>query len=159
MKLLLERTQYGIGQGCFHVQRLAMMSGQINSSHWIPNADLGRPFDVVYDCGSAPSQTVGGTKPLDWAIEHYRPSKDGEADSIDVVLLRGSTGVWAARATQGMWSPGWPTCYRRPRCWRTVPRPWPGCTSRLAWAATGCMCTGRCRIRRTFLASWNEQRL
>jgi hypothetical protein len=30
MKLLLERTQYGIGQGCFHVQRLAMMSGQIN---------------------------------------------------------------------------------------------------------------------------------
>lgn len=87
MKLFLERTQYGVGQGCFHVQRLAMNSNRSKSSHWIPNADLGRPFDVVYDCGSAPSQTVGGTKPLDWAVEHYRPSKDGEADSIDVVYL------------------------------------------------------------------------
>jgi putative acyl-CoA dehydrogenase len=70
----------------------------------------------------------------------------------------GSTGVWTAKVTRGMWSPGWPTCCRRPRCWPTAPRLWPGCTSRLAWAATGCMCTGRCRIRRTFLASWNGQR-
>lgn len=86
MELLLERTQYGVGQGCFHVQRLALQGGPL-SSHWMPDSPIGRPFDIVYDCGAAAGHTVGGTDPLDWAIGHYRPTKDKEPDSIDVVYL------------------------------------------------------------------------
>lgn len=68
MKITTNRNQYGVGQGCFHTQRISVsypeVSGSVN-------------YRFVYDCGS----DTGASKkklspPLKWAIEHFSGSNN-----------------------------------------------------------------------------------
>jgi ribonuclease BN (tRNA processing enzyme) len=56
-KIQVERFQYGVGQGCFHIQELTFLAQ--NS----PIQD--KFFRFVYDCGGDTSQET-----LDWCIDH-----------------------------------------------------------------------------------------
>jgi ribonuclease BN (tRNA processing enzyme) len=68
MKLEVERMQYGVGQGCFHTQRISV--GRKEEDLYKEQ----NQFDFVYDCGSD-SANVGTVSPLKCAIEHYRPKR------------------------------------------------------------------------------------
>lgn len=68
MKLEVERMQYGVGQGCFHTQRISV--GRIEEDLYKEQ----NQFDFVYDCGSY-SVHVGTVSPLERAIDHYRPKR------------------------------------------------------------------------------------
>ncbi len=68
MKLEVERTQYGVGQGNFHVQRITV-AGQVRTNYLGADDEKVRlPFDFVYDCGSNQSEL---STSLSWAIKHY----------------------------------------------------------------------------------------
>lgn len=70
MQISVNRHQYGIGQGCFHTQRITAEGG--------PHPD--DMFDFVYDCGS--DQAISGpSDTLAWAIKHYRPKRSIDNES------------------------------------------------------------------------------
>lgn len=69
MSIVVERVQYGVGQGAFHTQSITIDE----DCFWAP--DLGIPpeglqFDFVFDCGSDESKVPGA---LEASIKHYRP--------------------------------------------------------------------------------------
>ncbi|CAM8665821.1 Metallo-beta-lactamase [Comamonadaceae bacterium] len=72
MKLEVERTQYGVGQGNFHVQRITVQGPASTNYVGKKDAKVRLPFDFVYDCGSNQSSL---STSLSWAIKHYRPKK------------------------------------------------------------------------------------
>lgn len=76
MKISVNRHQYGIGQGCFHTQRITVDG----------STDPDDMFDFVYDCGSTEATTKPSEKTLEWAIEHYRPKRNiDDEDARQVV--------------------------------------------------------------------------
>jgi len=62
----LDRWQYGIGQGCFHAQRLRVK----------PAGGIAAEFRLVYDCGSKTKSEQSSRSPLEWAIHHFTGQKD-----------------------------------------------------------------------------------
>ncbi|MFZ3083857.1 hypothetical protein [Rhodoferax ferrireducens] len=62
--IVVDRMQYGVGQGGFHCQQIAVKTD--NSKVQI------EPYRFVYDCGSDTGEfKKGQTKPLEWAIRHF----------------------------------------------------------------------------------------
>lgn len=62
--IVVDRMQYGVGQGGFHCQQIAVKTN--NSKVQI------EPYRFVYDCGSDTGEfKKGQTKPLEWAIRHF----------------------------------------------------------------------------------------
>ena len=84
MFLEVERMQYGVGQGCFHTQRISV-GRQQDDLYKAENQ-----FDFVYDCGSV-SSNVGGVSALDWSIKHYRPKRSNlakkAAPTVDALFV------------------------------------------------------------------------
>lgn len=78
MFLEVERMQYGVGQGCFHTQRISV--GKTARALY----QAINQFDFVYDCGSV-SSNLGDVKPLDWAINHYSPKRSVSAKAKQTV--------------------------------------------------------------------------
>ena len=78
MFLEIERMQYGVGQGCFHTQRISV--GMTDRALY----QAKNQFDFVYDCGSD-SSDGGHVKPLDWTIDHYRPKRSVSAKAKQTV--------------------------------------------------------------------------
>jgi hypothetical protein len=83
MKLEVERMQYGVGQGCFHTQRISVGHTE-RDLYKVKNQ-----FDFVYDCGSD-SGDVGDVSPLHRAIKHYRPKcsvADNAKQTVDALFI------------------------------------------------------------------------
>lgn len=78
MRLEVERMQYGVGQGCFHTQRISV--GRNEKELY----EKQNQFDFVYDCGSN-SGDVCDVSPLKWAIGHYRPKRSVEVKAKPTV--------------------------------------------------------------------------
>lgn len=87
MSLIVERVQYGVGQGAFHTQSIT-----IDDNYWW-RRDLQFPpeglrFDFVFDCGSDESKV---SNPLPDSIKHYRPkrslAKPKEAEIVDALFI------------------------------------------------------------------------
>lgn len=87
MSLIVERVQYGVGQGAFHTQSITI------DEHCIWRCDLHYPesgvrFDFVYDCGTKGSK-VG--KAIANSIKHYKPKGtiDGQTTTkiVDAVFI------------------------------------------------------------------------
>lgn len=75
MDIIVDRHQYGIGQGCFHAQRIAIKNGIEGENE----------YRFVYDVG-----VEGGTdKYLQWGIRHLAGTDDPTKKSlyIDTVFL------------------------------------------------------------------------
>lgn len=64
LEVVVDRIQYGVGQGGFHCQQVAVHSDA-------PDIDI-EPYRFVYDCGSDTGPVLSSrTKPLEWAVRHY----------------------------------------------------------------------------------------
>lgn len=80
MKITVNRHQYGIGQGCFHTQRISVKFPEFEEQE----------YRFVYDCGSDTEASDKKLSPyLDWAIKHLSGSttKPKVAVKIDTFYL------------------------------------------------------------------------
>lgn len=77
IKIRVDRNQYGIGQGCFHAQRIGVM---------LPRTRKNKSIDYrfVYDCGSDTAALGRNPTPLDWAIQHLAGTDAPEQKSLSI---------------------------------------------------------------------------
>lgn len=79
LKIVVDRMQYGVGQGGFHCQQVAI--------HEDGEAIHIEPYRFVYDCGSDTGPvSPGRLKPLEWAIRHYTGRSRADASKPKMVV-------------------------------------------------------------------------
>ena len=78
-KIVVDRMQYGVGQGGFHVQQIRVQAD---------DTDVGvEPHRFVYDCGSdTAGMGQGKIKPLEWAIRHFAGRRRADAAEDKLVV-------------------------------------------------------------------------
>lgn len=74
MEVEVDRNQYGVGQGCFHAQRVRV------------NILFTKPLEYrfVYDCGADTGAIGKSKKPINWAIAHLAGTDDSSCKSLEI---------------------------------------------------------------------------